>query len=56
MNIQEAATVAARTNRLTGSYKHPTPATQVMEIIRRIPEALRAFMRRDQWKTRKNRD
>jgi NAD(P)H-hydrate repair Nnr-like enzyme with NAD(P)H-hydrate dehydratase domain len=56
MNIQEAAVMAARTNRLAGSYAHPTPATQVMEIIRCIPEALRAFMRRDQWKIRKNHD
>jgi NAD(P)H-hydrate repair Nnr-like enzyme with NAD(P)H-hydrate dehydratase domain len=56
MNIQEAAIVAARTNRLAGSYAHPTPATQVMEIIRRIPEALRAFMKEDQWKTRKHHD
>jgi NAD(P)H-hydrate repair Nnr-like enzyme with NAD(P)H-hydrate dehydratase domain len=56
MNIQEAAIVAARTNRLAGSYAHPTPATQVMEIIRCIPEALRAFMRRDPWKTRINSD
>jgi len=56
MNILEAAVVAARTNRLAGSYAHPTPATQVAEIIRCIPEALKAFMKEDQWKTRKNRD
>lgn len=56
MNIQEAAVMAARTNRLAGSYAHPTPATQVMEIIRCIPEALRVFMRGDQWKTKKNYD
>jgi hypothetical protein len=56
MNIQEAAAVAARTNRLAGSYAHPTPATQVIEIIRHIPEALRAFMEGDKWKTRNNHD
>jgi ADP-dependent NAD(P)H-hydrate dehydratase / NAD(P)H-hydrate epimerase len=54
MNIQEAAAVAARTNRLAGSYAQPTPATQVIEIIRHIPEALRTFVRGDQWKTRNN--
>ena len=54
--IQEAAMVAARTNRLAGSYAHPTPATQVMEIIRCIPEALRAFMKEGQWKTKKHHD
>jgi hypothetical protein len=56
MDAQEAAAVAGRTNQMAGSYAHPAPATQVMEIIRCIPEALRAFMRRDQWKIRKNRD
>jgi hypothetical protein len=41
MPIKEAAIMAARTNRLAGSYAHPTPATQVVDIIRHIPEALR---------------
>jgi sugar/nucleoside kinase (ribokinase family) len=36
-SVKEAAGLAARTNRLAGSYAHPTPATQVMEIIRYIP-------------------
>ena len=40
MNIERAAIVAAQANRLAGSYAKPTPATQVMEIIRYIPEAL----------------
>jgi hypothetical protein len=44
MNIQEAAIVAARTNRLAGSYAHPTPATQVKEIINYIPEALKDIL------------
>lgn len=44
MNIREAALIAAKTNRLAGSYVHPTPATQVMEIIRYIPEALKVCM------------
>jgi len=39
MDIPEAATLAARINRLAGHYASPTPATQVMEIIRHIPRA-----------------
>jgi NAD(P)H-hydrate repair Nnr-like enzyme with NAD(P)H-hydrate dehydratase domain len=56
ITIQEAAVVAARTNRLAGSFAHPTPATQVMEIIRYIPEALNALGRGEEWKIRENRD
>lgn len=48
MDIRRAAVVAARTNRLAGSYAHPTPATQVMEIIRYIPEALKVCMAENQ--------
>lgn len=44
MNLKDAAIGAARTNRLAGSYAQPTPATQVMEIIRYIPEALKVLM------------
>jgi len=40
MDIMKAATVAAKVNRLAGYYGKPTPATQVMEIIKRIPKAL----------------
>ena len=40
IKIDEAAILAARINRLAGHYANPTPATQVMEIIRHIPEAL----------------
>lgn len=47
-SVKEAAVVAARANRLAGSYAHPTPATQVMEIIQHIPEALNVCMRKDQ--------
>jgi len=35
-----AAVTACRANRLAGVLARPTPATQVVEIIRRIPEAL----------------
>ncbi len=48
MHVKEAAIIAARTNRLAGSYAHPTPATQVMEIIRCIPEALEFCMKGNQ--------
>lgn len=38
--INEAAVIAAKTNRLAGHYTKPTPATQVIEIIYHIPKAL----------------
>ncbi len=40
MEIGEAATIAARANRLAGHYAEPTAATQVMEIVSHIPKAL----------------
>lgn len=36
----EAASIAAKTNRIAGYYSSPTPATQVLEIIKHIPHAL----------------
>jgi len=39
MEVAKAAIIAARVNRLAGSYAKPTPATQVMEIIQHIPTA-----------------
>ena len=45
MEISNAAIVAAKANRLAGYYARPTPATQVIEIIRRIPEALEEILR-----------
>jgi hypothetical protein len=38
--IKAAAILAARINRMAGHLAQPTPATQVMEIIRHIPRAL----------------
>lgn len=38
--ITQAATIAARANRLAGFLAQPTPATSVAHIIARIPEAL----------------
>jgi len=40
IEIKEAAVIAAKVNRLAGSFAKPTPATQVMEIIQHIPRAL----------------
>jgi hypothetical protein len=40
MKIEEASVLAARVNRMAGLFAKPTPATQVMEIIRCIPKAL----------------
>jgi len=44
MNMQEAAVAAMRTNRLAGRYAQPTPATQIGEIIRFIPQAIQEVL------------
>jgi len=44
MEIRKAAIVATKANRLAGYYARPTPATQVIEIIRRIPGALEEIL------------
>jgi sugar/nucleoside kinase (ribokinase family) len=38
--VAEAATIAARVNRLAGALANPTPATQVADVVKKIPEAL----------------
>jgi hypothetical protein len=43
--IPAAASLAARINRVAGHLAQPTPATQVMEIIRHIPSALELVLR-----------
>jgi len=45
MSIPEAAVTAMKANRLAGHYAKPTPATQVIEIIQHIPEALSEVLR-----------
>jgi hypothetical protein len=45
MEITEAASVAARVNRLAGYYAKPTAATQVIEIVSHIPRALQDVLR-----------
>jgi len=42
--VREAAVTAMRANRLGGRYAQPTPATQIVEIIRHIPQALRQVL------------
>jgi ADP-dependent NAD(P)H-hydrate dehydratase / NAD(P)H-hydrate epimerase len=44
MGVEDSAILAARVNRLAGLYADPTPATQVIEIIRRIPRAMEKVM------------
>lgn len=44
MDVIQAAEKAAMINRLAGHYAQPTPATQVSEIIDRIPTAMREVM------------
>jgi hypothetical protein len=38
--VSDAAIMAAKTNRLAGQMANPTPATQVADIINKIPRAL----------------
>ena len=40
MKVSDSAFIAAQVNRLAGFYAKPTPATQVIEIIRQIPRAI----------------
>ena len=40
MKVSDSAFIAAQVNRLAGFYANPTPATQVIEIIRQIPRAI----------------
>ncbi len=44
MGIIEAAEIAARVNRVAGSIAKPDPSTQIIEIIRHIPEALQSVL------------
>jgi hypothetical protein len=42
--VAEAATIAARANRLAGELVNPTPATQVVDIVKKIPKALESVL------------
>jgi hypothetical protein len=43
--VPEAATIAARANRLAGALANPTPASQVLQLIEKIPEALETALK-----------
>lgn len=40
MDMEKAAVIAAKANRLAGHYARPTPATPILEIIEHIPKAV----------------
>ncbi len=44
MEITTAASKASKINRLAGAYSDPTPATQIYEIIKQIPRALKEVL------------
>lgn len=46
-NLTEAAVTAARANRWTGWFVDPGPATQVIELIEKIPDALSKALDQD---------
>jgi NAD(P)H-hydrate repair Nnr-like enzyme with NAD(P)H-hydrate dehydratase domain len=46
LSIEEAGKKAALTNRHAGHLCHPTPATQVLEIIDALPGALELVEKR----------
>ena len=45
--VAEASIIAARANRIAGHLANPTPASQVAEIIKQIPKALKAVLAND---------
>ncbi len=47
METERAASVAMKANRLAGSYARPTPATQIIDIIRHIPKALEDVLKEE---------
>ncbi len=46
MDVEKAAVLAARVNRLAGLYANPTPATQVIELIQHIPKAITEILKK----------
>jgi len=44
MSVEDSAVLAAKVNRLAGLYANPTPATQVLDIIRQIPKAMEVML------------
>ena len=48
MAIPKAAKIAAQANRIAGFHAAPTPATQIIEVIREIPRALAQVLKEDE--------
>lgn len=48
LDRMEAAVLAARVNRWTGTLVNPTPATQVAELIDKIPQALENLLKSEE--------
>ncbi len=46
----EACRIAARVNRRAGVLSHPTPATQIKDIIKHIPQALKEVLSNEEFK------
>jgi hypothetical protein len=46
MDVEKAAVLAARVNRLAGLYANPTPATQVIGLIEHIPKAMSEILKK----------
>jgi hypothetical protein len=44
MSVEDSAVLAAKVNRLAGLYANPTPATQVLDMIRQIPRAMEELL------------
>jgi len=42
--VAQAATMAAKVNRLAGALANPTPATQVVDMVKKIPKALESVL------------
>ena len=45
VSVEKSAILAAKVNRLAGLYAKPTPATQVMELIKCIPKAMEEILK-----------
>ncbi len=54
MKPEEAAVIAAKANRRAGHHANPSPATQVMELIDKIPCALSGLFSRAETKSPRN--
>jgi NAD(P)H-hydrate repair Nnr-like enzyme with NAD(P)H-hydrate dehydratase domain len=44
--VEYAALLAAKVNRLAGLYAKPTPATQVIDLIKHVPKAMTEILKK----------